>query len=143
MKPVIKRAATAFCVIFTITMGLWSLAGLAFAGPERGIVLTLTILLACAALVALQVLWFAEAPLRRVAYPLRVLGFGLTALPALALCARLGTWFPLNETGAWASFCVIYLAVLAVTTVGYTLYYRRAAGSYDAALARYREDRAE
>lgn len=143
MKPAIKRAAIAFCVIFTATMGLWSLAGLAFVGPEQGIVLTLTILLACALMAALQALWFGGAVIRRAAYPLRVLGFGLCALAALALCAWLGAWFPMDEPGPWVSFCAIYLTVLALASAGYALYYRRAAGSLDAALARYREGHAE
>lgn len=141
MITVAKRAFVTLCVIFTATMGGWSLLGLAFAGPEPGIVLTLSILLACALLTGLQALWFSGRLLRRAAYPLRVLGFGTTALPALALCAWLGAWIPDHEPGAWISFCVIYLAVLAVTTIAYSLYYRRTAGSYDEALARYREER--
>ena len=72
-----------------------------------------------------------------------IAGFGLTGLPALVLCAALGGWFPLDNIGAWVSFVAIYLVTLAAITAGYTIYYRRTAGSFDAALARYREGRKE
>ena len=143
MRSQAQRAAVTFCVLFTATMGIWSLAGLAFAGPEPGICYSLTILLACALLAALQSLWFSGAPIRRLAYPARVLGFGATALPALILCAWLGAWFPMDDAGPWVSFCVIYLVALAGASAGYALHYRRVAGGYDAALARYREERGE
>lgn len=59
----------------------------------------------------------------------------------LVLCAALGGWFPLDNIGAWVSFVAIYLVALAAITAGYTLHYRRTAGSFDAALTRYRESR--
>ena len=70
-------------------------------------------------------------------------GFGATALPALILCAWLGAWFPMDDAGPWVGFCVIYLVALAGASAGYALHYRRVAGGYDAALARYREERGE
>ena len=60
-------------------------------------------------------------------------------LPVLALCAWLGQWLPAEDPGAWASFVVIYLFILAGMTAGYTVYYKKTAGGYDEALARYRE----
>ena len=53
----------------------------------------------------------------------------------------MGSWFPLDNAGAWASFVVIYMVATALLTIGYALYYRRTVGSLDAALARYRESR--
>ena len=84
---------------------------------------------------------FTEVALKRPSYPARIAGFGLTGLPVLVLCAALGGWFPLDNIGAWICFIAIYLVTLAAITAGYTLYYRRTAGSFDAALARYRESR--
>ena len=49
----------------------------------------------------------------------------------------------MDNAGAWVTFVAIYLATLAAITAGYTLHYRRTAGSFDAALARYREKRGE
>lgn len=141
MRNIVKSALARACVIFTAAMALWCVAGLIFAGPVEGIVITLSMLSAALLLTALQVLWFTEAALKRPSYPVRIAGFGLTALPALILCAALGRWFPLDNLGAWISFVVIYLVTLAAITTGYTIYYRRTAGSFDAALARYRERR--
>ena len=56
MNSLAKSAFTRACVIFTVAMALWCVAGLAFAGPVEGIVITLSLLAACAALTLLQVL---------------------------------------------------------------------------------------
>ena len=106
MRNIVKSAFVRACITFTVAMALWCTAGLIFAGPVEGIVITLSLLAA-----------------------------------ALALCAALGGWFPLDNIGAWVSFVAIYLVTLAAITAGYTIYYRRTAGSFDAALARYREGR--
>lgn len=140
MNRILKSALVRACVTFTAAMALWSLVGLIFAGPVEGIVITLSLLAACLLLVALQVLWFTEAVFARPSYPVRIAGYGLTALPALALCAALGGWFPADNAGAWATFVAIYLVTLAAITAGYTIYYRRTVGSFDAALARYRAE---
>lgn len=143
MNRILKSALVRACVTFTAAMALWCTAGLIFAGPVEGVVITLSLLAACLALVALQVLWFTEVVVKRAPYPARIAGFGLTALPALAAAAALGGWFPADNGGAWITFLAIYLITLAAITVGYTLYYRRTAGSFDAALARYREGRGQ
>ena len=140
MNSLAKSALTRTCVVFTAAMALWCVAGLAFAGPVEGIVITLSLLVACAALTLLQVLWFTEALITRPSYPARIAGFGITALPVLALCAAAGGWFPIDSAGAWITFVSIYLVTLASVTAGYTLHYRRTVGSFDAALARYRKE---
>lgn len=143
MRNIVKSAFVRACITFTVAMALWCTAGLIFAGPVEGIVITLSLLAAALALCALQAFWFTEAVIGRLSYPARIAGFGLTGLPALVLCAALGGWFPLDNIGAWVSFVAIYLVTLAAITAGYTIYYRRTAGSFDAALARYREGRKE
>ena len=47
----------------------------------------------------------------------------------------------MDNAGAWVTFVAIYLITLAAITAGYTVYYRRTVGSFDAALARYRAER--
>lgn len=141
MKELAKNTLLGACAIFTTTMALWSLAGLAFVGPEYGLVVTVSLLIACLLLGILQSIWFTDRWLRSLAYPGRVLGFGLCAFAVLAACAYLGRWFPEGNTGAWLSFALIYLAALAVLTVAYRIHYRRTAASMDAALARYRRSR--
>lgn len=140
MNTLLKGTLTRTCVVFTAAMALWCVIGLAFAGPVEGIVITLSLLGACAALCALQAFWFTGAVLARVSYPARIAGFGITALPVLALCAAAGGWFPIDSAGAWITFVSIYLVTLASVTAGYTLHYRRTVGSFDAALARYRKE---
>lgn len=140
MNRILKSALVRACVTFTAAMALWCALGLIFAGPVEGIVITLSLLAACLLLVALQVLWFTEIVFTRPSYPARIAGFGLTALPALAAAAALGGWFPADNAGAWVTFVVIYLVTLAAITAGYTIYYRRTTGSFDAALARYRAE---
>lgn len=140
MNRILKSALVRACVTFTTAMALWCVLGLIFAGPVEGVIITLSLLAACMLLVALQVLWFTEVVVRRAPYPARIAGFGLTALPALAAAAALGGWFPADNAGAWVTFLVIYLVTLAAITAGYTIYYRRTAGSFDAALARYRAE---
>ena len=141
MREYLKKAGIRACVYFTIAMLFWCVAGLMFAGPVEGVVITLSLLLAMGLLTLLQTLWFTPLVARRMHYPVRIAGFCLTGLPALALCAAVGSWFPLDNAGAWASFVVIYLVATALLTIGYALYYRRSVGSLDAALARYRESR--
>ena len=88
---------------------------------------------------ALQALWFTGAVFRKLAYPARIAGFGACGLPVLALCAWAGPWFPLDDPGVWAAFAIVYLFILAGVTAGYTVYFKKTAGGYDQALARYRE----
>ena len=92
MRNIVKSAFVRACITFTVAMALWCTAGLIFAGPVEGIVITLSLLAAALALCALQAFWFTEAVIGRLSYPARIAGFGLTGLPALALCAVAGVW---------------------------------------------------
>ncbi len=141
MNGLVKNTLKGACVIFTCAMGIWALFGLAFAGPEYGLVVTITLLAACLLLAALQTLWFSDAVLKAMAYPGRMLGFGLSAFAVLALCAFLGNWLPADNPSAWAAFALIYLAILAVLTIAYRAHYRRVSATMDAALIRYRRSR--
>ena len=56
----------------------------------------------------------------------------------LFACGWFGNWFP-HEIEVVASFFITFLAIFALAAVGYGIYFKKTAGSYDAALARYRE----
>ena len=101
--------------------------------------LTMSVFGAALGMAALQALWFTGAVFRKLAYPARIAGFGACGLPVLALCAWAGPWFPLDDPGVWAAFALVYLFILAGVTAGYTIYFKKTAGGYDQALARYRE----
>lgn len=139
MKKFITQAALSICIIFTIVMAWFLGMGYLFAGPSYGLNLTASLYGMAIGIALLQTLWFTEIVLKKPSYPVRVAGFGLCGLPVVALCAWVGQWFPTDIPGVWISFVVIYLFILAGMTVGNTVYYKKTAGGYDEALARYRE----
>ena len=139
MKKIVVQAASGACIMFTIVMLWFTGMGYLFAGPSYGLNLTLSVFGAAAGMAVLQALWFSEAVFKKLAYPARIAGFGACGLPALALCAWAGSWFPLDNPGAWAAFAIMYLFILAGITAGYTVYFKKTAGSYDEALERYRK----
>ena len=120
MKKIIAQTATAVCIVFTVMMAWFLAMGYLFAGPSYGLNLTASLYGAAFGMAALQAIWFTGALIKK-------------------LCAWLGQWLPAEDPGAWASFVVIYLFILAGMTAGYTVYYKKTAGGYDEALARYRE----
>ena len=67
MRNIVKSAFVRACITFTVAMALWCTAGLIFAGPVEGIVITLSLLAAALALCALQAFWFTEAVIGRIA----------------------------------------------------------------------------
>lgn len=139
MSGFAKKTAVSACVMFTAFIAVGSLVAMAFAGPQPGLVMTWTLLLAAVAFAVLQSVWFTDRFIRNLAYPARIFGFGVTAFAVLALCAWLGGWFPMDEPWAWITFAVIYLAILAACCIGYQVYFKRTSGSFDAALRDYHE----
>lgn len=139
MKKIVVQAASATCIMFTIVMLWFTGMGYLFAGPSYGLNLTASVFGAAFGMAALQALWFTGAVFKKLAYPARIAGFGVCLLPVLALCAWGGRWFPVDIPWAWVSFAAIYLFILAGMTAGYTVYFKKTAGGYDEALARYRE----
>ncbi|MFC2705288.1 MAG: hypothetical protein ACFN02_04950 [Olsenella profusa] len=65
----------------------------------------------------LQQVWFNWRPTRRLAYSMRLLGFGLTYYAVLVGCAALGRWLPAEHPWAWVTFTVIFLAILVALTL--------------------------
>ena len=86
----------------------------------------------------MQGFWFSGLILKKLAYPLRLTGFAVTSAGMLFACGWFGNWFP-HEIEVVASFFITFLAIFALAAVGYGIYFKKTAGSYDAALARYRE----
>ncbi len=134
-----KRIAVSACVMFTLFMAVGCMGVMAFTGPQYGLVMSLTFLLASVLFACLRGLWFTDKLISRLSYPLRILGFGVTGFLSLALCAWIGNWFPSDNPWAWMSFTVIFLVVLAAFCVGYQVYFKRTVGSFDEALRRYHE----
>lgn len=149
MKKIVTTTALTTCTFFTLAMAISLALGYVFAGagigpydePRAALNLCLSLLLASLGMASLQTLWFEPAsPLfKRLPYPARIGGFGLTALPVLVGCAFVGQWLPLTHPGAWIGFVVTFLVIMVAMTAGYTWYYARKAGSYDRAFRLYRE----
>lgn len=139
MKKIAAHTATLACIMFTVMMAWFLGMGYLFAGPSYGLNLTASLYGAAIGMAVLQALWFTEAVFKKLAYPARIAGFGACLLPVLGLCAWLGPWIPADMPEAWITFIVIYLFILAGMTAGYTLHYKKTAGSFDEALARYRD----
>ncbi|MGN0287924.1 MAG: hypothetical protein ACI4B6_09715, partial [Atopobiaceae bacterium] len=85
----------------------------------------------------LQQLWFNFVPSMRLSYARRIAGFGVTYFVVLAGCAVLGEWLPVGIPLAWAGFAGLYLVVLAVLTVVFTVALRRRSSEYQRALDRF------
>lgn len=139
MKQLLKTVFEKACIMFTIFMLCWSLIAMAFAGPQYGLVITLTLVLAAFAFALLQGIWFTDKLIHNLSYPLRILGFGLTAFVVLIGCAWLGSWFPMDNLGAWITFACIYLGILVLCCVAYQIHFKHTVGSFDAALRTYHE----
>ena len=146
MKAFLKQFALGTCVIFTIFMTLslpmaYYYAGLSGADTQ-GLTITLTLLIACIGFSFLPGFWFSGLIIKKLAHPLRLTGFAITGAGTLLACGWFGNWFP-PEIEAVVSFFTTFLAIFAIATIGYGIYFKKTAGSYDAALARYRETHTE
>ena len=67
----------------------------------------------------LQLVFFTPMVIRRMAYPARLALFGVCLYAALCALAFVFAWVPANNPGAWATFTVVYLAILAVLTLAF------------------------
>ncbi len=141
MSDFAKTIMITACVIFTLFMVVGTVTALVFVGPQYGLVMTLSLLLAAVAFALLQALWFTDKIIRHLTYPIRIMGFGVMGLVMLALCAWVGAWFPMNDVGAWIMFVVIFLVTLGAFCLGYQIHFKRTVGSFDAALRAYHERR--
>ena len=139
MSQFAKQIVVSTCVIFTLFMAVGSVAVIIATGPQYGLVMTLTLLLASGLFAGLRGLWFTDRVIRKMAYPLRILGFGITGFVALAACALLGGWFPMDSPWAWGSFAAIFLITLGAFCLGYQIYFRKTVGNFDAALRQYHQ----
>lgn len=146
MKAFIKQIALTACVLFTIFMLLSLPMAFYFAGlsgsDTQGLTITLSLFIGCGGVAFLQGFWFSGLIIKKLAYALRLAGFAVTAAALLFACGWLGNWFP-HEIEVVASFLMIFIAIFAIATIGYGIYFKKTAGSYDAALARYRDAHAK
>ena len=138
MGKFFSRAIITASVIFTVMMAMSLPFAYWFAGPSEGLNISVGLLAAALLASLLQGFWFSGVVLKRTRYAVRLAGFALTCAPLIYLCGWLSGWFP-RRIDATVTFFVIFLVLFVAISIGYTVYYRKTAGSYERALARYRE----
>ena len=67
--------------------------------------------------------------------------FAALFLPVMVLMAVFMRWFPLENPGAWLLFIGLFVAVFAVMTLGFEVYFRIVGRRYDGLLGQYRLQR--
>lgn len=136
----LARFAVTVSVSFTVVMAATLAMGSAFAPREAqgGIMLCWSILIACVLAAALQMVFFTDLVFKRMGTAARTGVFGGCLYGVLAVVGSVFEWFPTGNAGAWVSFTVFYMAVLAVLTVAFRAAYRSRAREYDDRLKAYR-----
>ncbi len=130
-----------FCIAFTLFMLFSMAAGMIFADDQAKGGIAYCWMIAGAMLIAclLQIVFFTPLVFRSMAYGPRIGLFGLSLYLILSLFAIGFDWFPADSIGAWVSFTVIYLIILAIMTVLFTGLYRRKAKRLNDSLQKYKE----
>lgn len=139
MKKITVQTVVNACIIFTVMMACLLAMGYLFVGPSKGLNITASIYVAAFCCAVLQAFWFVSAVFKKLPYFVRLIGFNACLLPVLALCAWIGAWFPMRSSDPWILFVVIYVIGAVIVTIAYAVYFKTTAGSYDEALARYRD----
>ncbi len=134
-----RSFAVSLCVGFTIVMLACMTAGSIFAdeASKQGISLCWSVFGVCAASAALQLVFFTPTLIRQMAYPLRLLLFGLCLYAILATTAHAMDWFPSDNPWAWVSFTATYLLALATVTAIFSLSHKRQQRELNDKLAEY------
>lgn len=138
MKQILKQILITACATFTIFMTLSLVSAYIFVGPNEGLSITLGLLLVSIIAASFQGLWFTEGLIKNMRYPYRLLGFAASFAPVLFVIAWFLGWFPLNP-GSIIMFFLIFFMIFGAMALGYTLYYKKTAGSYEEALKQYRK----
>lgn len=131
------------CIGFTVAMIAFLALGTCFAddAAKQGINYCWSILAACVAASALQLVFFTPAVIRRMAYPARLALFGACLYAVLCALAFIFAWVPASSPGAWVTFTVVYLAILAVLTLVFNAKLSRETRELNDRLAEYRKSR--
>jgi len=103
-----------FTTIMVVSMGIVTL--FADDGARQEIMWCWSLFGSCVFAAALQFVFFTPVVIKRMAYPMRLFLFGICLYAVLAALAVAMSWFPTNMAGAWVTFTVIYLVMLAATT---------------------------
>lgn len=137
---VLKMLGINFCIAFTIFMLFTMVFGMIYADEEAkaGIMYCWGIASAMLLAVVMQLVFFTPLVIRRLGYAARVALFGVGFYAILTPFAAFFGWFPADIPGAWITWTVIYVVILTLLTVFFTLVYRREAKALNEKLERYK-----
>lgn len=137
---VLKMLGINFCIAFTIFMLFTMVFGMIYADEEAkaGIMYCWGIAGAMLLAVIMQLVFFTPLVIRRLGYGTRIALFGICLYAVLTPAAALFGWFPADIPGAWITWTVIYVVILAFMTVLFTLIYRRETKALNEKLERYK-----
>lgn len=133
--------AVNICIVFTIMMIGCMIGATIFADEQAraGILYCWGILGVCIVACVLQLIFFTPAVIKYMSYAPRVALFGACFYVVLVVFALVMNWFPAEATGAWISFTAIYLVLLALFTLLFSLIYRRKIKALNEGLARFKK----
>lgn len=136
----LKMLGINFSVAFTVFMLFSMVFGMIFAGEEAraGIMYCWGIAGAMLAAVIMQLVFFTPLIIRRFGYGARIALFGVCLYAVLTPAAAFFGWFPTDIPGAWITWTVTYVVILAFMTVLFTLIYRRETKALNEKLERYK-----
>lgn len=139
----LEQLVKSICIGFTVAMIAFLALGTCFAddAAKQGIYYCWSILAVCVAAPALQLVFFTPAVIKRMAYTARLALFGICLYALLCVLAILFDWLPASNLGAWATFTVVYLVILAVLTLAFSVKLSRETSELNDKLAEYRKSR--
>ncbi|WP_165044252.1 DUF3021 family protein [Adlercreutzia sp. ZJ138] len=129
-----------FCVTFTVTMVVCLVFGTLFADEEskQSIMYSWSVLGVCACVAVLQFVFFTPTLIKQMAYPTRLLLFGVCLYVVLAALAVVMSWLPTEMVGARVTFTVMYLIILVVATALFAVKHRHEERILNERLCEYR-----
>ena len=86
----------------------------------------------------MQVVAFSNLLFKKLSYGWRMAVFAVPFFAVLTAFAVGFEWFPTENAGAWVSFAVVFIVILAAITAGIELYYRLSGRKWDDRLDWYR-----
>lgn len=140
-KSPIAKILSSASTMFLVCALMWCAISLMFDIAEYLEIarLLLSFFLAGLLIAICQFVWFTDKFIKKMSYIARTVVFGLCIYVALVICVFVGGWFPISNMVSWIAFTIGFLIMLIGITLGYHIYYKRTAGSYEEALKAYHD----
>lgn len=126
------------CLCYTGAMCLYMFFLWVFRQEGASLPMLFSLLIVCVAAGAMQVVAFSNLLFKKLSYGWRMAVFAVPFFAVLTAFAVGFEWFPTENAGAWLSFAVVFIVILATITAGIELYYRLSGRKWDDRLDWYR-----